>query len=156
MPLATVTPPPEFSGPAQLILFTRYGDPRDAGFEQKWITRWNVREVHPWFPKRAINIHKHFWPILDAAFKKLVALDLHHEIKTYDGCFGIRNLRGSKGVLSLHSWGAAIDLNAKDNLLGSTGRWSAAFIKAMTDAGVYCGQSWEGRKDPMHFAMVNG
>ena len=156
MPLHDITPPIEFSGPAQLVLFTRYGDPRDAGFEQKWMTTWDVSDIHPWFPEKNIYIHKHFWPMLDAAFKNLVKRDLHHAIRTFDGCYEMRHLKGSTGVLSVHSWGAAIDLNAKDNMLGSAGSWDSDFLKAMTDAGVYCGQNWDGRKDPMHFAMVNG
>ena len=42
--------PPEFSGPAQLILYTRYGDPREVGWEHKWIVNWHVPRlaVHSW------------------------------------------------------------------------------------------------------------
>jgi len=39
--------PPAFSGPGQLVLFTRYGDPRGAGWENKWITQWRVQQTHP-------------------------------------------------------------------------------------------------------------
>jgi hypothetical protein len=59
-------------------------------------------------------------------------------------------------VLSVHSWGAALDLNAEENPLGSNGKWSDDFISVMHQNGIYCGQLWDGRKDPMHFSMVNG
>lgn len=148
--------PIEFSGPAQLVLYTRYGDPRRPGWENKWMTAWPVREDFPWFPKRTVYLHKHFRPILTDAFRALQSEGLHAEIHSFDGAFNIRNIRGSRSVLSVHSWGAAIDLNAKTNPLGSTGDWSDEFIEVMTRNDVYCGQSWQGRKDPMHFSMVNG
>jgi hypothetical protein len=147
--------PVEFSGPAQLVLFTRYGDPREPGFEQKWITDWFVQEHFPWFPKRQICVHKHFKTQLEKAFKDLAVLGLQDEIKTSDKGFVIRTIKGSP-VLSLHSWGAAIDLNAKENPLGSAGKWSKEFIEVMVNNQIFCGQNWIGRKDPMHFAMVNG
>lgn len=90
------------------------------------------------------------------AFARLQQLNLHTEIKTFDGCFNIRLVRGSKSVYSIHSWGCAIDLNAADNPLASAGKWSADFISVMVNSNIYCGQNWLGRKDPMHFALVNG
>lgn len=148
--------PPEFSGPGQLLLYTRYGDPRDAGFEQKWMNLWDVKKEFPWFPVRDIYIHKHFRPMLEEAFKELSVMGLQDELKTCDGCFDIRMLSGGNQVLSIHSWGAAIDLNAKDNPLGSFGKWSDSFIAIMEKHDICCGQSWNGRRDPMHFAMING
>lgn len=148
--------PPEFSGPSQLILYTRYGDPRDAGYEQKWMTTWEVRADFPWFPKDVLYLHKHFQPMLEKALRDLVVMNLYSEIRTFGEDFQIRPIRGSEQVLSLHSWGAAIDLNAEQNPLGSSGSWSPAFIEVMERHHICCGQSWQGRKDPMHFAMLNG
>ena len=148
--------PTAFSGPAQLKLYTRYGDPRASGYEQKWLTFWEIKEEFPWFPKKNISVHKHFKALLEAAFKELQLSNLFSEIKSFDGGHKVRMLRGSKGVMSLHSWGAAIDMNASENPLGGAGNWSAAFIEVMEKHGICCGQSWNGRKDPMHFAMANG
>ncbi|RYZ53720.1 MAG: M15 family peptidase [Sphingobacteriales bacterium] len=152
----SVPVPPAFSGPAQLMLFTRYGDPRDVGFEQKWITEWFVQEQFPWFPKRDISVHKHFKPFLEHAFRDLAVLGLHEQIRSCDKAFHIRPIRGSKEVLSVHSWGCAVDLNVRENPLGSSGNWSKEFIEVMVNSNIFCGQNWIGRKDPMHFAMVNG
>jgi hypothetical protein len=151
-----IQPPLAFSGKGQLLLFTRYGDPREAGWETKWIHEWNIKETFSWFPKDYICIHKHFHPILEAALKELEQEGLHTEIKTFKECYKVRNISGSKAVLSVHSWGAAIDLNAKENPLGSQGVWSEAFIKVMQKNDIICGMNWEDRKDPMHFSMVNG
>ena len=148
--------PPEFSGEAQLILYTRYGDPMVDGWENKWITNWEVQDLFPWFPVKQIRIHKHFRPLLNAAFTYLEEDDLYKEIRTFEEGFNLRNIKGSMSVLSVHSWGAAIDMNTEDNPLGSTGKWTKEFIEAMTMNQIYCGQNWSGRKDPMHFAMIDG
>jgi hypothetical protein len=141
---------------AQEQLVLKYGNPSDPLFEQKWMTAWNIKADFKWFPKKTIYIHKDFKDLLLPAFQKLEQLNLHTEIKSFDGCFNIRLVRGSKRVYSIHSWGCAIDLNALDNPLASEGKWSKAFIEVMVNATIYCGQNWIGRKDPMHFAIVNG
>lgn len=146
--------PPEFSGSGQLLLFTRYGDPRTRGWESKWIQSWEVQNTYPWFPQKEINIHKDFKPLLNEAFKELEAKSIFAEIKSIHDCYCVRNIRGSD-VLSVHSWGAGIDMNAPENPLGSLGTWSETFIEIMSINGIFCGQTWEGRKNPMHFAMVN-
>jgi len=147
--------PVVFSGPAQLILYTRYGDPREPGWRNKWIHKWHVQQLYPWFPEKEIEVHKHFWPMLQDAFLELEKLGLHSEIKTYHACNDLVYLHESP-VLSVHSWGAAIDLNAEDNPNGTMGKWSKDFIKVMTQKGIFCGQNWSGVKEPMHFAMVDG
>jgi hypothetical protein len=147
--------PPAFSGPGQLLLFTRYGDPRQPGWESKWLTRWCVQQLHPWFPLSELRIHKHFWPLRQSAFLELEKLGLHKEINTCDCCVDVGHLHKSP-VLSVHSWGAAIDLNARDNPGGTTGTWSNEFIAVMHRHGIYCGQCWNGYGQPTHFSMVNG
>lgn len=141
---------------AQDILTQRYGKPTAANFENKWMTVWKVQEEFAWFPKKTIYIHKDFMQKLRPAFAALKQSGRQSEIKTFDGAFNIRLVRGSKSVYSIHSWGCAIDLNAAINPLGSAGKWSAAFIHTMELNGIFCGQNWLGRKDPMHFALVNG
>lgn len=148
--------PTEFSGDAQLVLYTRYGDPRDLGWENKWLNMWHVKSVFPWFPAAEITLHKHFKPILEKALSILDANGLYKEIRSFDGAFEVRGMGNNQSVLSVHSWGAGIDLNAAQNPIGSQGSWSDAFIETMQQANIYCGQTWTGRKDPKHFAMVNG
>ncbi len=148
--------PVAFAAPAQEALYIRYGDPRIPGWESRWMEVWLIAEHFPWFPQSKIYIHKDFKAALIPALSALEAAGVHREIKSFDGCFNIRHVRGGYSVLSIHSWGAALDLNARDNPIATTGKWSAAFIEMMTKHGIHCGQLWSGRKDPMHFALVNG
>jgi hypothetical protein len=148
--------PSEFSGNAQFFLYNRYGDPRENGWDKKWITNWHIQKDFPWFPEYEICIHKHFKPLLKQVLPALEKAGVYTEIKSCDGSYELRNIRGSEGVLSVHSWGAAIDMNAAQNPLGSNGTWSEKFIKTMLSGGIFCGREWEPRKDPMHFSMVNG
>lgn len=151
-----ITLPSEFSGAAQLLLYTRYGDPRELGWENKWITPWHIQLDFPWFPEENVTLHKHFKPILAKAFRALEDAGLHREIKACECCYELRNVHGSDVVLSVHAWGASMDLNSEENPIGSLGAWSPEFIKVMEDNEIYCGINWEGRKEPAHFAMVNG
>ena len=159
----TITKPQEgalltgtYGGSIQRFLFTRYGDPRIKGWGNKWMLMWKVQQTFGWFPEARICVHKDFQPGLYKAFSELEYLGLHEEIKTCDEAFGIRLITGSDSVLSVHSWGMALDLNAEDNPLGSDGNWSEDFIDIMRRNGIYCGQNWTGRKDPMHFSFANG
>ncbi len=145
-----------FSGTAQQYLFQKYGDPCAKGWGASWLINWKVRSSFNWFPADAICVHKAFHPRLLNAFTQLEVLGLHREIKTFDDGYGIRFISGSTTILSVHSWGAAIDLNADENPLGSIGCWTNEFIDVMLQNGIFCGRNWTGRKDPMHFAMVNG
>ena len=145
-----------FSGTAQQILFNSYGDPCTKGWGTNWLMNWRIRKDFEWFPADTICVHNAFQPLLFNAFKQLEDLDLHSEINTFEEAFCIRFINGSTSVLSVHSWGAALDLNAEENPLGSNGIWSKEFISVMHQNGIYCGQRWDGRKDPMHFSMVNG
>ena len=141
---------------AQEILIQRFGKPDAANFQSRFMVSWKIQQDFPWFPKKTVFINQEFMAKLKPAFQLLESNSLHTEIKTFDGCFNIRFVRGSKSVFSLHSWGCAMDLNAAINPLGSAGKWSNDFINIMEISGIFCGQNFIGRKDPMHFALVNG
>lgn len=101
-------------------------------------------------PKR-LYCNKDMVAPLSAAFKNLIDRGFVKELKTFDGCFNIRNKRGLNSP-SLHSWGIAIDVNAAWNALGATPTLSAGFVKCFTDAGFDWGGTWT-RKDGMHFQL---
>ncbi len=92
---------------------------------------------------------------LSAAFTALIATGCHMELETFDGAFHVRWVRGLPGVPSYHSFGVAIDFNAKKNPLGSAGVWSKEFILCMKDAGFDYGGDFIHRKDPMHFSLTS-
>lgn len=145
-----------YAGKPQRELHRLYGDPREKGWGNRWMSIWNIRRDFPWFPAERVYIHKDFKEKLTRAFKVLEAAELHKEIKTFDGCYCIRTVRGTDSLLSVHSWGCAIDLNAKRNPLGAEADWSHDFISVMEHCGIFSGSRWHGRPDPMHFALVNG
>ena len=68
----------------------------------------------------------------EAVLHELVETGLIRELKTYDGGWVVRNMRGTQ-VPSWNSWGLAVDFNAQLNPLGVAwgsrpGMFSAAFL----------------------------
>lgn len=103
------------------------------------------------FPKK-IFVNKDFQPILERALLNLISRGFTKEMKTWDGCFIIRQKRGLQS-LSLHSWANAVDINQQENGLGAIPMLSNGFVKCFTDAGCEWGGTWT-RKDGMHFQIA--
>lgn len=131
----------------------KYGEPTPV-MERKYMTLWDVpQEINnaiPALPNK-IYCNKDMVAPLTVAFNNLIARNCAKELKTWDGCFNIRNKRGLSSP-SLHSWGIAIDVNAAWNGLGKEPVLSAKFVKCFTDAGFDWGGTWQ-RKDGMHFQL---
>jgi len=101
-------------------------------------------------PKR-IYCNRDLVQPLDRAFRALIASGCVKELKTWDGCFNIRNKRGSRST-SLHSWGVAIDVNAAWNGFGHRPQLSPEFVHCFTRAGFDWGGTWS-KPDGMHFQL---
>jgi hypothetical protein len=101
-------------------------------------------------PKK-IYCNKDMVKPLSMAFKKLIDTKAVNELKTWDGCFNIRNKRGLSSY-SLHSWGIAVDVNAFENGLNKTPKLSKQFVECFTTSGFDWGGTWT-RKDGMHFQL---
>ena len=99
-----------------------------------------------------IYILKTFKDQLLSAFTELKSRNLLHEIETFDGCFEMRMIRGVSDKWSIHSWAAAIDLNAKKNPLKGKIDWSNEFLTVMREY-VDCGADFKNRIDGMHFEI---
>lgn len=70
----------------------------------------------------------------------------------YAGCWVSRFIGGNRGI-SRHAWGAAVDINAPDNLFGTAGDMDMRLVEIMERHGF----TWGGRwlvPDPMHFEFV--
>lgn len=152
---------------SQKELYTKFGDPN----KYKDMVLFDVPEELEIgvIPKR-IYCNKALINPIKSAFKNLIDRNLVNELKTWDGCFNVRPMRGYEkkytlaiksgdyeigiNYLSVHAWGCAIDLNASWNGLGKTPTLSAGFVKCFTDAGFDWGGTWK-RKDGMHFQLSN-
>lgn len=88
---------------------------------------------------------------LEAAFHNIVSRDKVDELKTWDGCFNIRNKRGGT-TFSMHSWGLAIDINARWNGFGQTPTMTQELVRCFTDEGFIWGGRWV-TPDGMHFEL---
>ena len=89
---------------------------------------------------------------LTKAFEALINTEAVKELVTWDGCFNIRKKR-INDTYSLHSWGVAIDINAFENQMGTSGKLSQKFVKCFIDNGFDWGGNWT-LKDPMHFQLT--
>jgi hypothetical protein len=89
---------------------------------------------------------------LERALRNLMAFGLNKEMKTWDGCFMVRPMRGATAA-SIHSWGLAVDVNQATNQQGHAPTLSAQFVKCFTVAGFDWGGNWF-RKDGMHFQLA--
>lgn len=128
----------------------KYGDPT---LEHNMVV-WDVpTELEIGVLPKKLYCNKDMIVPLTAAFKNLISTGFVKELKTWDGCFNIRNKRGLSSM-SLHSWGIAIDVNAAWNGLNKVPVLSAGFVKCFTDAGFDWGGTWT-RKDGMHFQLKN-
>lgn len=98
-------------------------------------------------------------------FEELKNTKLISEIRSYDGCFNPRYIRGMEAekILSNHAFGTAIDFNASDNPLGKKRLenienklrpWSADFIAVWEKYNFINGYRFS-RGDGMHFEYVN-
>lgn len=151
----------------QKAIIKNYGLPGKE-YRDKWCEIWNISEDFPWcedirvdqVPFKRVFINKDFKTKLKVAFSNLEREGLQKEIKTFDGCFVERKVRG-RNAISLHSWAMAIDFNAATEKLYQKkngfyySNFSKEFVKCFTDAGVFWGGNWN-RFDPMHFALFNG
>jgi hypothetical protein len=144
--------------------FKKYGDPTLVATQNKYFEVWQVPQLIQnafthvrfsavgtiGFPKK-IFINKDFRPILEQSLNNLINNNVATEMKTWDGCFIIRQKRGLSSM-SLHSWALAVDINQEENQLNMTPKLSSQFVKCFTDAGCEWGGNWT-RKDGMHFQI---
>ncbi len=111
-------------------------------------------------PVRRIRCHQIVRPslsiILDAIWKLCGSLEMIKEMRMdrYGGCFNYRAARGL-GRLSVHAWGAAIDLDPDANALGvewkkNKGMMPMEVVEIFEKQGWQWGGRWK-RPDCMHF-----
>lgn len=85
------------------------------------------------------------------AFELLIDENLVGLIKTWDGCFNIRNSKAGR-EFSLHSWALAIDINAAWNQFNRVPTMDKRIVQCFKRAGFDWGGEWR-RPDGMHFQL---
>lgn len=138
-------------------LYARYGDPHKEKNLALWYCPLDLLAANPHLPKR-IYSNKDIHRMLTAALYKCHEKGVLEEIKSFGGCFNIRNVRGA-GEMSTHSWAVSVDFNVKDNPLGKTrAQCIAAGLVPFSEKFASCweqtGWEWGGRwhrADLQHF-----
>ena len=93
-------------------------------------------------------------PFFQNVYKGIVLAGLTEKVKSFDGCWNVRKIRGGN-KLSMHSWGIAVDHNAHTNPLGSEGDMDSEIVEIFESEGFCWGGNFK-RKDPMHFEFTEG
>jgi hypothetical protein len=103
----------------------------------------------------AVTCHETVVDMLRSAMTELVDNGLGHLVEPagFAGCWNPRYIRATTGRpagISRHAWGAALDLNAAANPVGSAGTQDPRLVAVMGDWGFTWGGDWL-VPDPMHF-----
>lgn len=139
-----VLPPPS----SLLELEEWFGHPfTDPDFEARYITR--IPVIIGSGKAVTLACHIAIAARLERVFGSLKRSGSLELVKTYDGCFNIRKVRGGNRP-SLHAWGLAIDVNAGQFPLGSRHLQAPGLVRAFTAEGFFNGSKFH-RPDPMHF-----
>ncbi len=141
-------------------------------FESRWMTLWDIpNDINakiPTLPNK-IYCNKDMVLPLELAFRNIIEANIMSEVKTWDGCFNLRPMRGYEiqfklllennkieeaiKFMSIHCWGVAIDLNAAWNQLKMKPTMSELFVKCFKDVGFDWGGEWK-RLDGMHYQLA--
>lgn len=146
--------------------YKKYGHPKEG----RNLTMWDVPvELEIGIIPKRIYCNKDLIVPLSQAFRHLIDSGCVKELKTWDGCYNFRPIRGYEKkydalmkagktteaikYLSTHSWACAVDMNAFENGLGKVPKFSPEFVQCFTDAGFNWGGNFM-RKDGMHFELA--
>ncbi len=139
-------------------LYKLFGDPLDSGY---WKAYGGFCETPPELnhvftyqkdEKHGFWCNKLLIPLFQNVYRAIIHAELSDKLYSFDGCYNLRYTRGAK-KLSMHSWGIAIDHNAKTNPLGADGDMNSEIVEIFESEGFYWGGNFK-RKDPMHFEFT--
>lgn len=141
-------------------MLARYGTPQKEAGMALWLCPADLLVLNPALPKR-VYANRDIHAPLTKALRECQHRGVLKEITKFDGCFNIRNIRGS-GAMSTHSWGLSIDWNAKHNPLGLTRAqclargltpFTETFVQCWESTGWHWGGRWH-RADGQHFQLA--
>jgi len=130
----------------------KYGDPVA---DNPWLVMYDVPadlEIGV-IPKRIWCNKDLVFPLQQALINLVSQGYAESELRTWDGCFNIRRMKGGQSM-SLHAWGIAVDVNAFSNGFGQKGNMSKGFIECFESVGFDWGGRWR-MPDPMHWQLAS-
>lgn len=127
-----------------------WGDPDSPGYRQKHIVRITAGGRDLWVRREVAHLFKGF---IDEIVARGYRIDLGG---VDDWGFANRDIRGRPGVKSNHSWGLAVDLNARTNPMGPKliTDMPAWVVDVAEKWGLLWGGAYRTRPDAMHFEFV--
>lgn len=142
-----------------------FSNPEAITITSSWIN--NITQVH--IPQLSgisgvrnsatIPLHIACAPQITKLFQAWHDEGLMYLVLSWDGSWVPRFTRGSRTMLSNHAWGAAFDINAKWNSLGTVPalKGETGSVRELVDIaydhGVYWGGWFSQRPDGMHFEV---
>ena len=108
--------------------------------------------------KLNIRLHRLVAPEFEAALAEARKVCPSYKIRMLGGYCSRHKMHDPKRELSIHSWGAAFDVNWDTNGVGlkAPRDLPELFVKAFTERGWNWGGNWKLPKDWMHFQLANG
>lgn len=107
---------------------------------------------------RAIQLHRLVAPLFEVCLARAVKRCPKYKVRMLGGFCARHKMNDPKRELSIHSWGAAFDVNWDTNGVGKGAKcdllkeWVAAF----TEQGWEWGGTWRPEADFMHFQYATG
>ena len=149
--------------------FNKFGNPYEKKFINTLIL-WDVpAELEVGAIPNKIYCHPIFKERMENVLREIKDLNLGGLIKTYDGCYNPRAIRGYEMLLrkaissnnaeliikytSTHAWALAIDLNAFENGLNKTPKIDKRIVNIFKKHGFRWGGDFK-RLDGMHFEVI--
>jgi len=106
--------------------------------------------------KTTFYAHRKLVSSFEAVFAEIDRLGLRDKVHSWGGIYNFRPIRGTKKRISLHAFGAAIDLNSETNPLGGEGDMDVSIVDIFRHFGFLWGGDFRTRPDPMHFQYATG
>lgn len=100
------------------------------------------------------RVHNKIAHVVEHTFRALDDAGAWALLRSYDGGYTWRAQRGSH-KMSLHAFGAALDLNASTNRLGTKGDMPMEVVRVFERMGWTWGGRWR-RRDGMHYQLAKG
>jgi D-alanyl-D-alanine carboxypeptidase len=143
----------DWFGPLRAIPFPQPGNPEAVLITNDFERENVITETFPILG--TIRIHRAAAPSLHRIMSEIESKGWAYKIKTFDGSYVPRFVRGSDTSLSSHAFATSIDINARENGQGMPPTKDQEDLAPIFQKhGWYWGKNFTTKTDPMHFEYV--